>query len=81
MLFSGPEHAYAARMGDPRDLDELLARADVVDAPSHTVRRAVGLGVALTGIGVAVAVGLTSGASAVLGAVLRAAFGRWGDLF
>lgn len=68
-------------MGDPRDLDELLAGADVVDAPSHTVRRAVGLGVALVGIGVAVAVGLTSGAYAVLGAVLRAAFGRWGELF
>lgn len=81
MLSSGREHAYSADMGDPRDLDELLAGADVVDAPSHTVRRVVGLAVALTGIGVAVAVGLTSGASAVLGAVLRAAFGRWGDMF
>ncbi len=81
MLFSGREHLYAAHMGDPRDLDELLAGADVVDAPSHTVRRMVGLGVALVGIAVAVAVGLTSGAYAVLGAVLRAAFGRWGELF
>lgn len=81
MLSPGPEHAYAAHMGDPHDLDELLAGADVVDAPSHTVRRAVGLGVALTGIGVAVAVGLTSGASAVLGAVLHAALERWGDPF
>ena len=68
-------------MGDPRDLDELLAGADVVDAPSHTVRRLVGLGAGLVGIGVAVAVGLTSGAFAVLGAVLRAAFARWGELF
>lgn len=62
-------------------MDELLTAADPVDEPSHTVRRAVGLGAALVGVGAAVAVGLTSGAIAAFTAVVRAAMEHWGDQF
>ncbi len=34
-------------MGEPRDLDELLASAHRVDARPHTVRRGIGLGTTL----------------------------------
>ncbi|WIE76391.1 hypothetical protein [Curtobacterium sp. MCSS17_007] len=34
-------------MGEPRDLDQLLASAPRVDAQPHTVRRGIGLGATL----------------------------------
>jgi hypothetical protein len=57
-------------MGEPRDLDDLLAQAEPVDAPPHTVRRAIALGVALAGTGVAIAVVVAGGFGGVLTAIL-----------
>jgi len=42
-------------MGEPRDIDELLAGARRVEAESHTARRAIGLGTALIATGATVA--------------------------
>jgi hypothetical protein len=53
-------------MAEPRDLDDLLAQAEPVDAPAHTARRLVALAVALVAIGVAVAIGVSGGFSGVL---------------
>ena len=61
-------------MGEPRDLDDLLAQAEPVDAPAHTARRAIALAVALAGTGAAIAVGIAvvvaGGFSGVLTAVV-----------
>ncbi len=43
-------------MGEPGDVDDLLERAERVDAEPHTARRAVGLGTALVVTGAVVAV-------------------------
>lgn len=66
-------------MGEPRDLDELLTGAQVVDAPAHTARRAVGLGIGLVTLGAAVAV--TTGGFAALATAVRAAMASWADQF
>lgn len=68
-------------MGEPRDLDELLTSAEVVDAQPHTVRRAVGLGAGLVAVGAAVAVAVTSGGAAAVATVVRAAMASWADQF
>jgi len=61
-------------MSDPRDLDDLLAQAEPVDAPPHTARRAIALAVALAGSGAAIAVAIAmvvaGGFSGVLTAVV-----------
>jgi hypothetical protein len=44
-------------MGDPRDLDDLLAQAEVVDAPPRTARRAISLALVLVSTCVAIAFG------------------------
>ncbi|PYY36896.1 hypothetical protein DEJ16_01735 [Curtobacterium sp. MCJR17_055] len=48
-------------MADPRDLDDLLAQAEVVDAPPRTARRAISLALVLAGTCVAIAVGALAG--------------------
>jgi hypothetical protein len=48
-------------MGDPRDLDDLLAQAERVDAPPRTARSAVNLALVLAGTCVAIAVGALVG--------------------
>jgi hypothetical protein len=53
-------------MGEPRDLDDLLAQAEPVDAPPHTARRAIALAIALASTGVAIAIGVAGGFSGVL---------------
>ena len=68
-------------MGEPRDLDELLARSEVVDAAPHTARRAVGLGVGLVTIGAAIAVAVTTGGSAAVASVVASAMASWADQF
>jgi|GEM_PF-2768416 len=67
--------------GGEREMDDLFARVETIDEPSHTVRRAVGLGTALVLIGAGLAIAVTSGAGAVVMAVLRAAMERWVDQF
>jgi len=68
-------------MGEPQDLDELLTGAEVVDAPAHTARRAVGLGIGLVTLGAAVAIAVTTGGFAALATVVRAAMASWADQF
>jgi len=67
--------------GGERGMDDLFARVETVDEPSHILRRAVGLGAALVAIGAGIAIAVTSGAGAVVMAVLRAAIERWADQF
>ncbi|MBF4583973.1 hypothetical protein ITJ54_14985 [Curtobacterium sp. VKM Ac-2865] len=57
-------------MGEPRDLDDLLAQAEPVDAPPHTARRAIALAIALASTGVAIAVVVAGGFGGVLTVVL-----------
>ncbi|MDT0233658.1 hypothetical protein [Curtobacterium sp. BRB10] len=57
-------------MGEPHDMDELLAQAERVDAAPHTTRRAVGLAAALVAAGAAVAVAVTGSAHGLLVAIL-----------
>ncbi|WP_434770299.1 hypothetical protein [Curtobacterium flaccumfaciens] len=57
-------------MGEPQDMDELLAQAEPVDAAPHTTRRAVGLAAALVAAGAAVAIVVTGSAHGLLVAVL-----------
>ena len=57
-------------MGEPQDMDELLAQAERVDAAPHTTRRAVGLAAALVAAGAAVAIVVTGSAHGLLGAIL-----------
>ncbi|MBT2501407.1 hypothetical protein [Curtobacterium sp. ISL-83] len=64
-------------MGEDRDMDDLLAAADPVEAPPRTARRAVGLAVALLGAAGVIAVTLTALWNAVTAAVVRAAIEKW----
>lgn len=64
-------------MGESRDLDELLAGADRVDARPHTVRRGVGLGVTLLATAGLVACIVAGIAQGVLLTLLRFLFGIW----
>lgn len=58
-------------MGEPRDMDELLAQAERVDAAPHTTRRAVGLATALVAAGAAAAAIVATGsARGILAAIL-----------
>ena len=57
-------------MGDPQDMDELLAQAERVDAAPHTTRRAVGVAAALVAAGAAVAIVVTGSAHGLLVAIL-----------
>ncbi|MEJ8284893.1 hypothetical protein ACVKXF_003002 [Curtobacterium sp. PvP017] len=57
-------------MGEPRDMDELLAQAERVDAAPHTTRRAVGLATALVAAGAAAAIVATGSARGILAAIL-----------
>ena len=68
-------------MGEPQDMDELLAQAERVDAAPHTARRAVGLGVGLVTIGAAVAVAVTTVGSAAVASVVASAMASWADQF
>jgi len=57
-------------MGEPQDMDELLAQAERVDAAPHTTRRAVGVAAALIAAGAAVAIVVTGSAHGLLVAIL-----------
>ncbi|QZQ56395.1 hypothetical protein KZI27_06070 [Curtobacterium sp. TC1] len=57
-------------MGEPQDMDELLAQAERVDAVPHTARRAVALAAALLAAGAAVAIVATGSARGLLAAIL-----------
>lgn len=57
-------------MGKPQDMDELLERAERVDAAPHTTRRVVGLAAALVAVGAAVAIAVTGSANGLLVPIL-----------
>jgi hypothetical protein len=59
-------------MGEPRDLDDLLAQAEPVDAPPHTVRRAIALAIALGGTGAAIAAAIAVVVAGGFGGALTA---------
>ncbi|OII38274.1 hypothetical protein BIU98_14580 [Curtobacterium sp. MMLR14_010] len=59
-------------MGEPRDLDDLLAQAEPVDAPPHTVRRTIALAIGLGGTGAAIAAAIAVVVAGGFGGALTA---------